>query len=207
MSIEAWLLFLVVSIAPVISPGPGVLFAITNALRYGVKTTILIGIVNALGIASLALVVGFGLGAVMNASMIAFTVLKIAGAFYLMWLGLKIWRDRSAFLVDAEQTNQPAPIKRLTAQALAISLTNPKAMVAIAALLPPFLNPQAATAPQVIILSVSYGVLCALNHVVIAYSGNWFRRFLSSPKRAHRLRRITGGTFFGFGVGMIASTR
>jgi homoserine/homoserine lactone efflux protein len=109
--------------------------------------------------------------------------------------------------VDAEQTNQPAPIKRLTAQALAISLTNPKAMVAIAALLPPLFNPQAATAPQVIILSVSYGVLCALNHVVIAYSGNWFRRFLSSPKRAQRLRRITGGTFFGFGVGMIASTR
>ena len=168
MSIETWLLFLLVSLAPAISPGPGVLFAITNALRYGVKITILIGFINALGITILALVVGFGLGAVMNASAIAFTILKIVGAFYLMWLGLKIWRDRSAFLVDVEKYSQKAPVRRLSIQALTISLTNPKAMVAIAALFPPFLNGTADATPQIIILSFSYGALCALNHIAIA---------------------------------------
>ena len=207
MSFETWLLFLIVSLAPAISPGPGVLLAITNALRYGVKVTVLIGIINALGITTLALVVGFGLGALMNVSIIAFTVLKIVGAFYLIWLGVKIWRDRSAFLVEVEHSSQPAPLRRLSAQALAISLTNPKAMVAIAALFPPFLNESAAAAPQVVIMSLSYGVLCALNHVVIAYSGNWLRQFLNSPKRAQRLRRVTGGAFIGFGTIMAVSSR
>lgn len=207
MSIETWLLFLLVSLAPVISPGPGVLFTITNALRYGVKITILIGIINALGITILALIVGFGLGAVMNASVIAFTVLKVVGAFYLMWLGLKIWRDRSAFLVDVEKHSQKAPVRRLSIQALTISLTNPKAMVAIAALFPPFLNGTADATPQIIILAFSYGALCALNHIAIAYSGKWLRHFLTSPKRAQRLRQVTGGAFMGFGAIMAASSR
>jgi homoserine/homoserine lactone efflux protein len=207
MNFETWLLFLAVSLAPAISPGPGVLFAITNSLRYGAKITVLIGIINGLGITTLALVVGFGLGALMNVSVIAFTVLKTAGALYLIWLGSKIWRDRSAFLLEAERSARPAPVRRLSAQALAISLTNPKAMVAIAALFPPFLNENAAAAPQVVILSVSYGALCALNHIAIAYSGNWLRRFFNSPKRAQGLRRVTGGVFIGFGAIMAASGR
>lgn len=207
MSIETWLLFLLVSLAPAISPGPGVLFAITNALRYGVRITIFIGIINAIGITVLGLAVGFGLGAVMNASVIVFTVLKVVGAFYLIWLGLKIWRDRSAFAVDVEPHSQKAPVRRLSVQALTISLTNPKAMVAIAALFPPFLNGAADTTPQIIILAFSYGVLCALNHIVIAYSGKWLRRFLNSPKRAQRLRQVTGGAFMGFGAIMAASSR
>lgn len=207
MSLETWLLFLLVSLAPVISPGPGILFAITNSLRFGVRTTIIIGIINALGITALGLAVGFGLGAVMQISVLAFTILKIAGAIYLIWLGVKIWRDRSAFLMEAEVETGEPPIKRLVMQALAISLTNPKAMVAIAALFPPFLNVYAPTAPQIVILAVSYGVLCAINHVVIAYSGAWFRRFLKNPKRAHQIRKVTGGTFIGFGTLMAISTR
>ncbi len=207
MSVETWLLFLLVSLAPAISPGPGVLFAITNALRYGVKITILIGIINAFGITILALVVGFGLGAIMSTSVISFTILKIAGAFYLIWLGLRIWRDRSAFLINVEQHSHAAPVRRLAIQALAISLTNPKAMVAIAALFPPFLNGSVDTTPQIIILAFSYGALCALNHIVIAYSGKWLRRFLNSSKRAQRLRQVTGSAFIGFGVIIAASSR
>ncbi len=109
MNFETWLLFLVVSLAPVMSPGPGILFGITNALRYGVKTTIIIGIVNALGLIVLGLAVGFGLGALMKASMLAFTVLKICGALYLIWLGTKIWRDRSAFVIEAEKSTEQLP--------------------------------------------------------------------------------------------------
>jgi len=207
MTIETWLLFLIVSIAPVMSPGPGILFGITNALRYGVKVTIIIGIVNALGITALGLAVGLGLGALMKASMFAFLILKVFGAGYLIWLGIKIWRDRSAFTIDAKRSTKTAPMRRLIGQALAISLTNPKAMVAIAALFPPFINSQASTVQQIVILAVSYGVLCAANHVLIAYSGNWLRRFLTTEKRVKRVRRITGGMFISFGTALAISSR
>ncbi|MEM7522434.1 MAG: LysE family translocator [Pseudomonadota bacterium] len=207
MSLEVWLLFVLVSVAPVISPGPGVLFAITNALRFGARTTILVGVVNAAGIAALALVVGYGLGAVMSASAIAFTALKIAGAAYLIWLGVKIWRDRSAFLVEADATAEKPPMRKLCVHALAISLTNPKAAVALAALFPAFLDPTTAAGPQIVILSLTYGGLCALNHVVIGVAGGRIRSFLCAPNRARIIRRVAGGTFVGFGLAMAASGR
>lgn len=207
MTLETWLLFLAVSIAPVISPGPGVLFAITNALRYGVKVTMLIGLINGAGIAALGIFVGLGLGAVMKASALAFLVLKVVGATYLIWLGVKIWRDRSAFLIEANSRTGPVPWSKLSAQAVAISLTNPKAMVAIAALFPPFLNANAPAMSQVVILALSYGALCALNHAIIAVSGNWLRRFLSTPRRAQQVRRVTGGAFVGFGSLLALSSK
>ncbi|MEM1050138.1 MAG: LysE family translocator [Pseudomonadota bacterium] len=207
MSLELWLIFLVVSIAPVISPGPGILFSITNALRYGPKTTILIGCVNAFGILVVALAVGLGLGALMAASAFAYLALKLAGGAYLVWLGIRIWRDRSAFLVDPGKPSSKPPIRALTVQALAISLTNPKAIVALAALLPPFLNADAPLAPQVWILATTYAVLCAANHVLIAYAGGWLRRFLKAPHRVRAVKRVTGGTFIGFGLALVASGR
>jgi len=207
VSLEIWLLFLVVSIAPVVSPGPGILFAITNALRYGPKVTILIGIVNGLGIGVLGLAVGFGLGALMAASMTAFFVLKLVGAGYLVWLGIRIWRDRSAFLVDKSASPGPPPMRALTFQALAISLTNPKAIVALTALFPPFLNTSDPIGPQVWILAMSYGALCSANHVLIAFAGGWLRRFLENPGRARILRRMTGGMFVTFGTLLAASGR
>ena len=207
MAFETWLLFLLVSLVPVVSPGPGVLLAITNALRYGVKATILVGLVNGAGIAVLGLLVGFGLGALMQASALAFYVLKTIGAGYLIWLGIKIWRDRNAFAVEVGRSGQAAPMRRLTLQALAISLTNPKAMVAIAALFPPFLNANEPAALQVLILSFSYGGLCALNHILIAFCGSWLRRFLQSPRRIKWLRRLTGGAFVGFGSLMAVTSR
>jgi homoserine/homoserine lactone efflux protein len=207
MAFETWLLFLAVSVIPVISPGPGVLFAITNALRYGVAVTILIGLINGAGIAARGLLGGLGLGALMQASAIGFLILKTVGAAYLIWLGVKIWRDRNAFAVEAEQSRKAAPLRRLSLQALAISLTHPKAMVATAALFPPFLAAASPALPQVVILAASYGGRCALHHVLIAFCGSWLRRFLQSPARVKWLRRATGGAFVGFGSLMAVAGR
>ena len=207
MTLETWLLFILVSLAPVVTPGPGILFAITNALRYGAKATIIVGVVNAAGITLLALVVGFGLSALLAASAAAFFILKLVGAAYLIWLGVKIWRDRSAFDVDGERANQPPPIKSLCRQAAAIALTNPKATIALAALLPPFLHADAPLEPQVVILAVTYGALCAINHVAIALLGARLRRFLRSPQRAARVRQATGALFIGFGAALLGGGR
>lgn len=207
MTIETWLLFALISLAPVVSPGPGILFALTNALSWGPRVTILVGLANAAGIAALGLAVGFGLGALMAASTVGFLALKLAGGAYLIWLGIKIWRDRAAFLVEADRPPGPAPMRALIGQALAIALTNPKAAIALAALFPPFLNAEAPLAPQVWILALTYGALCAANHVLIAYAGGWMRRFLHDPRRVRALRRGIGGTFITFGAALAASGR
>lgn len=205
MSLDTWLLFTLVCLAPVVSPGPGILFAISNALRHGPRVTILVGLANAFGITVLGLAVGFGLGAVMAASEVGFLILKLVGAAYLIYLGVKIWRDRDAFTVASQPAAGRPPVRRLIGHALAISLTNPKAAVALAALFPQFMVTTAPAAPQIVIMAVTYGVLCAVNHVVIAYAGGWLRRFLSSTRRVNWVRRITGGSFMGFGAALAAA--
>ena len=205
MTLEVWLLFALISLAPVVSPGPGILFAISNALRHGPRVTILVGLANALGITLLGLAVGFGLGAIMAASQAGFLILKLVGAAYLIYLGVKIWRDRAAFVVASQASGSKPPVRRLIGHALAISLTNPKAAIALAALFPPFMVASAPAGPQIVIMAVTYGALCAVNHVLIAFAGGWLRRFLSSARRVSWVRRITGGTFIGFGAALVAS--
>lgn len=205
MDPATWLLFVALSLAPVPSPGPGILFALTNALAHGPRATILVGVVNGLGIAALAVAVGLGLAALLEASRMAFTALTVIGAACLIWLGVRLWRDRSAFLVSPEARGAAPDVRPLLAKALAISLTNPKAMVALAAIMPPFLDPARPLMLQVVILAGTYAAMCVLNHIGIAFAGGWLRRFLTSPRRATALRRASGGLFVGFGAALGAT--
>lgn len=204
MSLDVWLLFILVALVPAVSPGPGILFNVSNAIRHGKKVTIIVGTVNALGILALGLAVGFGLGAVMALSSYAFVAMKIIGALYLIFLGIKIWRDRSALNPDAEGSE--AKLSKLMVHALAIALTNPKAMIALMALFSQFMDNSQPAAPQVIILALTYSGMCWINHIGIAFAGGWLRRFLTSPTRVAWVRRVTGGLFVGFGAALAASS-
>ena len=202
MSLETWLLFLAVGLAPAISPGPGILFTISNALRYGAPTALLGGFINGLGITFLCLAVGFGLGALMTASTIGFFVLKVFGAAYLVWLGVRIWRAPWALATSQASAAERPPIGRTVRQALAIALTNPKALILIAALMPPFMDASQPATPQVVVMSVSYGALCVIVHAGIGLAGGWLRRQLSRPYWATVFRRGVGGAFIGFGAAL-----
>ena len=202
MSIETWLLFLAVGLAPAISPGPGILFTIGNALRYGAPIALLGGVINGLGIVLLCLAVGFGLGALMSASSIGFFALKLFGAAYLVWLGVRIWRAPWALATDQAGAAEAPPVGRTVRQALAISLTNPKALILIAALMPPFMDASQPAAPQVVVMALSYGALCVAVHACIAFAGGWLRRQLSRPYWATVFRRGVGGAFVGFGAAL-----
>ncbi|MCI4664523.1 MAG: LysE family translocator [Neomegalonema sp.] len=202
MAVETWLLFLLVSIAPVISPGPGILLTIGNALRYGARTAIISGFVNGVGVCVLCLAVGFGLGALMEASAVGFIALKLFGAGYLIWVGVKIWRRPWALVTDEASAVEKPELWRIVRQALLIALTNPKALILIAALLPPFMDASRPATPQVLIMSISYSVLCFGAHCLIACAGGWLRRRLSRPQWAKIFRRSVGGAFIGFGAAM-----
>lgn len=207
MAIEIWLLFLAVSVAPALNPGPGVLLTLTNALTYGPRVAAWTGLVNSAGIAVIAVAVGYGLAALLAASEIAFWILKLVGAAYLIWLGVRIWRDRSAFAVSAERQAAPPPMPALTLQAAAISLTNPTPALSLAALLPPFLDASQPLGPQIWILALTYGGLNAVKHLLLASAAGGLRGALTEPRRARTLRRAAGGAFIGFGAAVAVAGR
>ncbi|WP_419902586.1 LysE family translocator [Kiloniella sp.] len=206
MSLETWLLFVAISLAPAISPGPGVFLALSNTIRYGGKATIWSATGNAVGLMILGLATAIGLGALMVTSAIAFTILKFIGAGYLIWLGIKTWRDKSSMGSNDRGVVSPNKFK-LFSTALFVSVTNPKAIVVIIALFPPFMSSEGSPVLQAIILSVTYAALCFLNHLIIAVMGGRLRGFMSDIKRIRIVRRVLGATFMGFGALLATAQR
>mgnify|MGYP000747397831 CR=1 FL=1 len=206
MSLETWLLFVAISFAPAISPGPAVFLALSNTIRYGGKATIWSAIGNAIGLMVLGFATAVGLGALMMTSAIAFTVLKFIGAGYLIWLGIKTWRDKSSLANNDNGVAAPKKYK-LFSTALFVSVTNPKAIVVIIALFPPFMSSEGSAILQASILSVTYAALCFLNHLMIALMGGRLRNFMSDIKRIRIVRRVLGATFMGFGAVLASAQR
>lgn len=208
MTLQSWLLFMTLSIIPAVSPGPGVMLAISNTLRYGRNATLVAALGNALGLVILGYASVLGFGALMATSALAFTVLKLIGAAYLVYLGIRIWRDRTT-IEEAEQPSQRRSMRKgsLFFQALLVSLTNPKAMLIISALFPQFMGRDGFTWQQASLLAFSYAGLCYANHAAIAFAGNSLRRFLMSRSRLTAVRRVLGSMFIGFGAALAAASR
>ncbi len=206
MHMNTWLLFVAVSIVPVISPGPAVLLAISNSLRYGGRATVYSALGNALGLTILGFAVAFGLAALLKVSALAFTALKIVGALYLVYLGVKLWRDGKTIALPS-QTVPVMDRGKLFAQALLVSLTNPKALVILAALIPPFVDRTQPLVPQIAVLATTYAVMCFLNHLALALASGKVRRLLSSEGRMRAVRRVLGTMFIGFGAALAAASR
>ncbi len=207
MELKTWFIFLAISILPVISPGPAILLAVSNALRFGPRATLYSATGNMFGLIFVGFAVAFGLAAIMAASAVAFTALKFAGAIYLIYLGVKLWRDKQAFV----PLTGPAPLvktpQKLFGEAFLIAITNPKAIIILAALIPPFVNPSAPAVPQVAIMSITYAGMCFLNHLVLAFAGGWMRRMFASERRMRNLRRTLGAMFIGFGAALATASR
>jgi homoserine/homoserine lactone efflux protein len=206
MPLETWLLFVLVAILPAMSPGPAVLLAIGNALRFGAGATAISALGNAVGLFILGFAVAYGLDALLAGSAVLFTALKFAGGLYLAWLGIRLIRNKAAFdLPGAGATGAKSPAG-LFLEALLVALTNPKAVLLLAALLPHFLSegPKAVT---VVILAGTYAGLCFVNHILLGLLGGRLRRSFASARLKGWLRGSLGASFIGFGGALAAMSR
>ncbi|QGA50425.1 LysE family translocator [Pseudomonas brassicacearum] len=197
-------LFLILATLTVLSPGPGVVLTITNALRHGWRGA-LPGI---FGIASGAFIVAgicaSSLGLILAASATAFTVLKYIGALYLLYLGIKMWRTQR-FIPELQATS-PRPWRRFV-EALSIQLLNPKAGFFFLAVFPLFIKPAGDYYSQFFLLVSSYSVLVVLVHGGYALMANGARGWLSSTQGARIVGKLSGITFLGFGVLMASASK
>src|SRR5262245_32145790 len=166
MSLEAWLLFCATETLLCFTPGPAVLLVVSQSISRGVRA----GLAASLGILT-ANTAYFALsatsvGAVLVASWRAFTVIKWIGADYLVWLGAKlvIGKHGYAFRTDVGGTSEQSR-RRAFSLAVLTQAANPKSLVFFTAILPQFINPRAAVAPQILILGISS---VAIEFVVLA---------------------------------------
>ncbi|MDC8760025.1 LysE family translocator [Janthinobacterium fluminis] len=197
-------LFVLMATATVFSPGPGVVMTLTNALRYGLRGSIggILGI--ACGALLVALISATSLGVVLATSALAFTALKFAGAAYLVYLGIRLWRA-PAFQF-AEQLAQPAGFGRRFAEGISLQLTNPKAIFFFLSVFPQFIDASAHYAAQFSALVLTYAALVVLIHCLYALFAQRARGWLVSERGGRLFNRAGGATFVCFGA-LLATAR
>ena len=193
MSQSAVLGFAAVSFAIVVVPGPSVLFAISRAIVGGRRHALLTVLGNAAGLFAQVVLVALGLGVIVTGSDQAYTMLKLAGAAYLVWLGIGAIRDRG----DSARALQTASTERSTAplrDGFVVGVTNPKSIVFLAALLPQYVD--AATgmvAAQMVLLGAVFcliAIVCDSTWAIVAARA---RQWLSSDPRRLTWMTIAGG--------------
>ena len=197
MSLSYWLAFLVAAIVIAVSPGPGAALSMSNGLRHGYRKALRgIGGLQC----ALALQVGIvavGLGAVLTTSVVAFDVVRYLGAAYLVWLGIRKWR---APVEQIETAGQRSDQERLFVEGLLVNLSNPKAIVFVAALVPQFIDPTRPQWPQFLIIVLT---MCGVDTIVMsgyALLASHLRRWLCDAQSIRRQNRFFGGLFIVAGL-------
>jgi homoserine/homoserine lactone efflux protein len=198
--IRLYPVFLLVAMTTVLSPGPGVVMTLTNALRHGFRGSFggILGIsAGALAVATLS---ATGLGVLLATSAAAFRVMKYVGAAYLIYLGVRLWRAPVTPIVAGPAA--PAGFGRRFLEGLSLQLTNPKAIFFFLSVFPQFLDHARPVAPQ-FLLVLTYSTLVVVIHSGYALGAQRARRWLGSERGGRTMNRVGGATFVFFGAALV----
>lgn len=200
------LAFVVASFVLTVVPGPSVLFVIGRSLALGRRAGLLTVLGNTLGLLPLVIAVALGVGAVVQRSIVVFTVLKLAGAAYLVYLGVQAFRHRHRGSGEAVD-ERPRSAWRIVREGFVVGVSNPKAVVFLAAVLPQFAAPEAgAVAAQVVVLGLVFMIVALLSDSLWAVVAGTARGWLGgSPRRLSRMQAGGGLMMIGLG-GSLALT-
>ena len=208
-STSTLLAFAAASVVIIAVPGPSVLFTIGRALSSGRREALLTVVGNALGILTQICALAVGLGPLIATSATAYTVLKVVGAGYLVWLGVQAIRNRRA-LAEAFGSGVPVPAPTLHAvrAGYVVGVTNPKTVVFFAALLPQFVEQGSPVLVQLAALGTVFAVLALLMDGTVALAASRARDwFASSPRRMARVGGAGGVMMVGLGTGLLLTGR
>jgi threonine/homoserine/homoserine lactone efflux protein len=204
-SSSQWVAFLIASILFIQVPGPSLLFTIGRALTVGRREALLSVVGNGLGVTTQVLLVAVGLGAVVAASVTAYTVIKVAGAAYVIYLGVQAIRHRRE---AREALEKQVSAKRGHALRIGfvVGVTNPKTILFFVAFLPQFVDSRAGhLGVQMAVLGLVFGVMAICSDSVwallAARAREWFAR---KPARLDKLGTAGGAMMVGLGATMLA---
>ena len=204
MDISTWLLFMGVAIVAVISPGPAILLSISNSIRFGVSKVVLSSFGNICGLLILSTAAIFGLGAILKTSTTLFLVIKLIGAAYLIYLGIRQWRSKTNFFEGIEEeSTQLKSNKRFFVEGFLIAVTNPKAILFFTALFPQFINMQASLVSQFLIMTFTFMAISFVALTTYGLLAKKTKKWLSTGQRAKWFNRTLGSLFVLIGVGLL----
>ena len=190
------------------TPGPAVLFIMTNATLHGWRKASFAALGNIVGLFCLGILAVTGLGTILKASELVFNVIKYAGAAYLIYLGFKMIFQKSFDLGAMQNQIVPTHVSsgKIFLQALGVAMSNPKAIVFLTALFPQFININAALIPQFSMLIATLMIFSFSFLMFYALLAHSVKNWLAKPNRIKTVNRTSGSIFIGFGILLATSS-
>jgi len=198
-----------ISFVLIIVPGPNVLFVISRSLMLGRAAGVGTAAGGQIGVYLQVVAVAFGVGALVERSVAIFTVIKLAGAAYLVYLGVQAIRHRGSLREALEVAAQPRSLARILWDGIAVGATNPKVIVFFAAVLPQFVNRSAGHVQvQMLLLGsvfLAIAVVCDSSWALAAGTARgWLAR---SPRRLEMIGGAGGLAMIGIGASLALTGR
>ena len=200
-------LFITVSWALIIAPGPDMLYVITRGMTYGREAGMLSAIGVICGILVHTTAAALGLTLIFQTSATAFLIVKYLGALYLIYLGIKSWREKSNFQV--QRSSATVSTRQLFWQGVLSNVLNPKIAIFFLAFLPQFVDKGGGQVTlQLTVLGLIFAFLGLCFLLVVGYSSGTIGSWLSHrPQYAQLSQRLTGGILIGLGLRLALTER
>ncbi len=193
MAFEIWLAFAAAAAVILIIPGPTIILVLGHSITYGKRATIPLTLGVTAGDFTALIFSLLGLSTILLLSAELFLAFKWAGAAYLFYLGISMWRSRGNTTETSEQTSSPKSAKSLFTSAWFVTSLNPKGIIFFAAFLPQFLDPTGNTTLQMTIMGSTFLTLALLNAAIYAIFATRIRHVIQKPK-AQKIFNRGGGT-------------
>mgnify|MGYP001612545363 CR=1 FL=1 len=203
--INDYFIYVLLAVTVTAIPGPAIVLTVSNSIKYGYKTAIINIFGNFTAMIILASLSAAGLGAVILASSTLFTIIKLAGCLYLVYLGIKAWRSPPLSTDSLEKTKSGTRKKVLDIykEGFGVGISNPKAIAFFTALFPQFVDQSRPFIPQFLTLILTIEAISIIVMTTYAVSASLASPFLSRKKPLAFFNRLTGITFIGYGLGLL----
>lgn len=206
MELSNWLVFLSIAVVATVTPGTAVFLVITHSVSAGWRKALFTVLGNITGLFLMSLCSVLGVSAILLSSTLLFTMIKVLGALYLVFMGYKLWRYGLSY--KTEDIGNTRSQKRFFVQGILISLTNPKAIIFTTALFPQFLAMNSPLVPQ---FTVLVGTLMLCSVCCLTIYAIWGEKLLSNASgkfaKTHLISRCLGSVFIVSAMAMLISVQ
>ena len=206
MTLSTWFLYVAAVLVLAMTPGPSVLMCISTSVQHGPRRALIASVGSTSAIACIMLLSMLGLGTVLAASELLFTVLKWLGAGYLAYLGISLLRSKASSLAVPDDAITALSARALLVRGALVGASNPKAFLFFGALFPQFIDPMQPQLHQFVILGVTFVFLELLWLTIYAFTAARARQWLQAPQRATLFNRATGAVFL-LAAGLMAASK
>jgi homoserine/homoserine lactone efflux protein len=199
VDLDTWLIYGLAALGLSLSPGPNGLLALTHGAMHGRRKTLWTIFGGSVGFVAVIALSMFGIGALLQTSLLWLTVMKWVGGAYLVWLGVQVWRA-PAIGVELQAAATQRGGWSLFRQGALSAATNPKGILFFAAFLPQFIDPAKSLVLQFVIMAGTFAGIEVVTEFVIASTAHRIRPWLQRSGR--RFNQTCGGVFVAIGAAL-----